>query len=62
MISGKDVIKKLKAEGWVVLRQEGSHIRLGKGKARTTVPLHGSRDLKIGTVASIERQTGLKLK
>lgn len=28
----------------------------------TTVPLHGSRDLKIGTVASIERQTGLKLK
>ncbi len=59
---GKDVVKKLRALGWVVLRQEGSHVRMGKDSARTTVPMHGSRDLKAGTLASIERQTGVKLK
>lgn len=59
---GKDVIKKLRAQGWEVLRQEGSHVRMGKGNARTTVPLHGTRDIKAGTLANIERQTGVKLK
>jgi predicted RNA binding protein YcfA (HicA-like mRNA interferase family) len=36
-VNGPDIIKQLKAEGWQVLRQEGSHVRLGKGTARTTV-------------------------
>lgn len=61
-MNGKDIIKRLKAQGWEVLRQEGSHVRLGKGEARTTVPVHGTRDVKSGTLASIERQTGVKLK
>ena len=61
-MNGPDIVKRLKAEGWEVLRQEGSHVRLGKGAARTTVPLHGKRDLKPGTLASIERQTGIKLR
>nr|WP_295622834.1 type II toxin-antitoxin system HicA family toxin [uncultured Lamprocystis sp.] len=56
------MVKQLKAEGWAVLRQEGSHVRMGKGAARTTVPLHGKRDLKPGTLAGIERQTGIKLR
>ena len=61
-MNGKDIIKLLKAQGWEVLRQEGSHVRLGKGDGRTTVPVHGTRDVKSGTLASIERQTGVKLK
>ncbi|MFM8898365.1 MAG: type II toxin-antitoxin system HicA family toxin [Burkholderiales bacterium] len=61
-MNGKDIIQKLKANGWQVLRQEGSHVRLGKDSARTTVPLHGARDVKIGTLLSIERQTGVKLR
>ena len=61
-VNGHEVIKRLKVEGWEVLRQEGSHVRLGKGQARTTVPIHGKRDLKPGTLASIERQTGIKLR
>lgn len=61
-MNAKQILKKLQAEGWQVLRQEGSHIRLGKGDARTSVPLHGTKDLKPGTLASIERQTGMKLK
>lgn len=51
-MNGKDIIKKLQAQGWQVLRTEGSHVRMGKDAARTTVPLHGTRDVKAGTLAS----------
>ena len=61
-MNGPDIIKRFKAEGWQVLRQEGSQVRLGQGAARTTVLLHGKRDLRPGTLASIERQTGIKLR
>ena len=61
-MNGPDIIKRLKAEGWTVLRQDGSHVRMGKGTARTTVPVHGKHDLRPGTLASIERQTGIKLR
>ncbi|MCK9389067.1 MAG: type II toxin-antitoxin system HicA family toxin [Sulfuritalea sp.] len=61
-MNGNEIIKRLKAEGWEVLRQEGSHVRLGKGALRTSVPVHGKHDLKPGTLVSIQRQTGIKLK
>lgn len=59
--TGDDIVKRLKAEGWQVPRQHGSLVRLGKGAQRTTVPLHGKRDVKPGTLASNERQTGIEL-
>ncbi|MDA8095296.1 MAG: type II toxin-antitoxin system HicA family toxin [Betaproteobacteria bacterium] len=61
-MNGKEVIRKLEKEGWEVLRQEGSHVRMGNGSGRTSIPVHGKRDLKPGTLASIERQTGVKLR
>lgn len=61
-MTGKDVIRKLEREGWSVLRQSGSHVRMGKDAGRTSVPVHGHHDLKAGTVSAIERQTGVKLK
>jgi predicted RNA binding protein YcfA (HicA-like mRNA interferase family) len=61
-VTGDEILKLLKASGWLILRQQGSHVRLGKGTLRTTVPLHGKRDIKPGTLASIERQIGFKLK
>jgi predicted RNA binding protein YcfA (HicA-like mRNA interferase family) len=57
-MNAKHILKILKANGWEVLRQEGSHIRLGKG----TGPMHGSRDVSISVVVFIERQTGIKLR
>ena len=61
-MTGKEIIRKLEGEGWRVLRQNGSHVRMGKGTGRTSIPVHGHRDVKVGTLASIERQTGVKLK
>ncbi len=60
--TGKQVIKLLKKDGWQILRVHGSHYRLGKGNKRTTVPVHGKRDLGPGLLAAIEQQTGVKLK
>jgi predicted RNA binding protein YcfA (HicA-like mRNA interferase family) len=60
-MNGKKVIKILKKQGWKVLRIHGSHYRLGKGEKRTTVPIHGIKDLGKSLLASIERQTGVKL-
>ena len=60
-MNGKGVIKKLEAEGWEVLRVNGSHHRMGKGPLRTTVPVHGKRDLGKGLLAAIEKQTGVKI-
>jgi len=35
---------------------------MGKNNLRTTVPVHGNRDIGKGLLAEIERQTGVKLK
>ena len=61
-MNGKQVIARLKEAGWVLIRTEGSHHQYGKDGKRTTVPLHGAHDLKPGTLAGIQRQTGVKLK
>jgi predicted RNA binding protein YcfA (HicA-like mRNA interferase family) len=60
-MNGKQVVKKLEEEGWKILRSQGSHYRLGKDQRRTTVPVHGSKDLGKGLISAIERQTGVKL-
>ncbi|MFZ4536715.1 type II toxin-antitoxin system HicA family toxin [Propionivibrio sp.] len=61
-MNGKQVIAKLKSAGWQVLRVEGSHHQLGKDGPRTSVPVHGTKDLKPGTIAGIQCQTGVMLK
>lgn len=61
-MTGKEIIKHLEKQGWEVLRVSGSHHRMGKDNLRTTVPVHGNRDIGKGLLAEIERQTGVKLK
>ncbi|OGT57422.1 MAG: hypothetical protein A3F43_00125 [Gammaproteobacteria bacterium RIFCSPHIGHO2_12_FULL_42_10] len=60
-MTGKEIIKLLEQHGWSVLRINGSHYRMGKGSMRTTVPVHGKRDLGKGLISAIEKQTGVKL-
>jgi predicted RNA binding protein YcfA (HicA-like mRNA interferase family) len=63
-MKAREVIAALKAAGWFEMRTSGSHQQF-RHPARpgvVTVPLHGSRDLKIGTLISIERQSGVTLR
>ena len=62
LMTGKDVIAKLKADGWQLNRINGSHHILTKGGIAVPVPVHGSRDIGAGLIAAIQRQTGAKLK
>jgi predicted RNA binding protein YcfA (HicA-like mRNA interferase family) len=53
-LSGSDLAKKLKALGYSVTRQSGSHIRLTttrNGQHHITVPEHDP--LKVGTLSGI---------
>ncbi len=57
--NSRKLIRKLKAAGWVVVAQRGSHVQLKHPEkpGRVTVP-HPGRDLPAGTVRSIYRQAG----
>ncbi len=61
-MNGKDIIAKLKAAGWTLDRVSGSHHIMVKDGKAVPVPLHGGRDIGIGLVTAIARQSGVKLK
>lgn len=58
-----EIIRALKADGWKQIAQKGSHVqfRHPSKPGRVTVP-HPKRDIPIGTLRSIEKQAGLKLR
>jgi len=60
-ISGKDVIKILLKRGWKIKNQRGSHVKMAKDRKIIPIPVHGNRDLPMGLIRAIEKQTGEKL-
>lgn len=61
-MKSRDVIAKIKADGWHEVRQTGSHkhFRHPSKSGTATVP-HPKADLPIGTLKSISKQTGVSL-
>jgi predicted RNA binding protein YcfA (HicA-like mRNA interferase family) len=57
------IIRRLLEDGWLETKGRGSHrnFRHPKKPGKVTVPFHGSRDLPVATIRSIERQSGLDL-
>ena len=45
-ISGKEMIQQFKKAGWIEISQKGSHVKIGKGNLRETIPMH--KELKKG--------------
>ena len=62
LVKVRDMLRKLKDDGWVVARQRGSHRQLHHPTKPGTVTVAGkpSDDLKPKMEASILRQAGLK--
>jgi predicted RNA binding protein YcfA (HicA-like mRNA interferase family) len=60
-MSGRECCAILQANGFVFVRQKGSHMimqyRLAESTITVPVPDHG--ELRIGTLSSIIRQSGL---
>lgn len=61
-MTSREVLKALRAAGFVIVGQKGSHVQLKRAglPGRVTVP-HPKLELPIGTIRSIERQSGIKL-
>ena len=62
-MNSRDVISALLKDGWYQVAQKGSHVQFKHPKkpGRVTVP-SPRKDLPAGTLRSIERQSGLKLR
>jgi predicted RNA binding protein YcfA (HicA-like mRNA interferase family) len=62
-LPSKRVIQLLEEDGWYRVGQTGSHVHFkhGSKKGKLTVP-HPVKDLPIGTLKSIEKASGVKLR
>ncbi len=62
-MKSRDVISALKSDGWYIVAQKGSHVQFKHPTkaGRVTVP-HPERDIPVGTLGNIERQSGVKLR
>lgn len=62
-MNSREVISALEADGWVEVARRDSHAQFKHPTkpGRVTVP-HPKRDLPLGTLRSIERQSGLILR
>ena len=62
-LSSRDVIRKLEADGWKLKRITGSHHHfVHPFKHGKVTVAHPVKDIPIGTLKSIERQSGIKLR
>ncbi len=61
VLSGREVCKIMSKQGFVEIRQRGSHIIMQRQaeKTTTTVPVPDHAELRIGTLLGIIRQSGL---
>jgi predicted RNA binding protein YcfA (HicA-like mRNA interferase family) len=62
-MDSREIISALQRDGWVQVAQKGSHVQFKHPtkKGRVTVP-HPKRDIPIGTLKGIEKQSGLRLR
>ena len=60
VLAGSRVVRALEKAGFTVVRIRGSHHVLRHPDGRgTSVPVHESQDVRVGTVRSILRDCGL---
>ena len=55
--NSRDIVKRLKAEGFELVSIRGSHHKFRKGPIAVVVP-HPKKDLPLGTARSIARHVG----
>lgn len=62
-MDSRTIIQLIKADGWYLVRTVGDHqhFKHPTKPGLVTVP-HPKKDLPVGTVKSIEKQSGIKLR
>ena len=59
-VTGKDMVRFLEKQGFLLRRVTGSHHVMRKQDVQTIVPVHRNRDLKTGTLRGILRDIRMK--
>ena len=61
-MTAREILKVLHKDGWYDVDQDGSHLQLKHPTkpGKVTVPVHGKKDIPLGTLNNILRQAGLK--
>lgn len=62
-MTSREIIKKLKEDGWYEVGSRGDHFHFEHATkpGKVTVP-HPQKDVKIKTLISIEKQSGVRLR
>lgn len=58
-ISGKKLAQILEKKGWILVKTKGSHFKYQKDSDSVSVPIHGNRDMPIGTLKAIMKDANL---
>jgi predicted RNA binding protein YcfA (HicA-like mRNA interferase family) len=62
-VTSTEIIRALKDDGWKLERVKGSHHQfVHPTKPGAVTVVHPSKDMPRGTLKSIERQSGIKLR
>ena len=60
-MTGKELLSRLKKDGWELDRTQGSHHIMRKdGYKIVSIPIHAGKDLPTGTLNKLLKDTGLK--
>jgi predicted RNA binding protein YcfA (HicA-like mRNA interferase family) len=60
-VSGKRLCQIIESRSWQLARISGSHYIYSKANHPTiSIPVHGNKDLRIGTLKGLLKATGLK--
>lgn len=59
-MTGKEMLKAYKKDGWTEIRIEGSHHVMQKGNEIEIIPVHGNKDLPTGLNNKLKKRIGLK--
>jgi predicted RNA binding protein YcfA (HicA-like mRNA interferase family) len=62
-VTSREIIRRLEQDGWFEVAQSGSHkqFKHATKSGRVTVP-SPRKDIPLGTLRSIEKQAGIKLR
>ena len=58
-MTGKQLVKKLKDNGWIIDRISGSHYIMIKGQQTLAIPVHGNKDIPTGLLNKLLKQAKL---
>lgn len=59
-MTGKELIKLLERNGWILDRIKGSHHIMIKEEKTISVPVHGKKDLPAGILHTLLKEGGIQ--